>query len=90
MQSYRLRNLFLNKIRESNLTLKKFYSKLQEDSSLLLAYRWIRRLGMRRIAAWLFMHCKKGLESNLLSSNPSLNGLKAYKLLHLSSLMNEE
>ncbi len=83
-------DVFLNKIRESNLTLKKFYSKLQEDSSLLLAYRWIRRLGMRRIAAWLFMHCKKGLESNLLSSNPSLNGLKAYKLLHLSSLMNEE
>lgn len=83
-------DVFLQKIRESNATLKKFYTKLRGSSSLIRGYELLRRCHLQGLASWLFKRCKKGLESNLLSSNPSLEYLKVYKLLHLSSLMNEE
>lgn len=82
-------DVFLRKIRESNATLKKFYPQLREGSSLLRAYELLRRLGMHRLAAWLFKHTEKGLSANLLGVNPSLKYLKVYKLLHLASVMAE-
>ena len=80
-------DVFLRKVMESNHTLKKFYTKLREDSSLIHGYEWLRRFGMQRIAAWLFKHTEKGLTANLNSANPSLTYLKVFKILHFASLM---
>ena len=82
-------DVFLQKVRESNHTLKKFYPKLREGSSLLHAYELLCRFGMKRFAAWLYKHTKKGLTANLLGVNPSLMYLKVYKLLHLAAIMAE-
>ena len=82
-------DVFLSKVRESNFTLKKFYVKLREDSSLIHAYELLGRFGLQRMAAWVFKFTEKGLTSQLIGVNPSLSFLKIYKLLHFASLMAE-
>ncbi len=81
--------VFLSKIKESNRTLKKFYTKLREGSALIRGYELLRRFHLQTFAAWLYEKSEKRLTAHLLGANPSLTVFKCYKLLHFAQLMSQ-
>ena len=81
--------VFLNKTKMAleNLiflyTAKKIYS---EDSKIIKAFEFLKKLRLTRFFAFLFKKNKNKIERNLLSENPSLFLFDLYKLGYFSSL----
>ncbi|HZK03197.1 MAG TPA: glycosyltransferase family A protein [Bacteroidaceae bacterium] len=78
--------LFLEKTRESLISLLGSHDKIRDKSTLLLKYTSLKRAGFRPIILLFWRVFKKPINSNLNSSRPLLLLFSIYKLCYLSQI----